>query len=91
MSTSSNPLVLRGAIISQGNSFLATVDNLPLVSYGDTAEEAESRLVRDFRNWAETCEEKGLLEKTLKEAGYTDVDDKTEIYLIFTDQEDESP
>ncbi len=88
MSTSSKPLVLRGQIISQGESFLATVENLPLVSYGDTAEEAEDRLVREFRNWAESCEEKGVLEKTLVKAGYADVDEETEIYLIFTDEED---
>ena len=88
MNTSSKSLVLRGTVISQGASFLATVDNLPLVSYGDTAAEAENRLVREFRNWAEVCEEKGMLEKILVEAGYQDVDEKTEIYLIFTDEEE---
>jgi hypothetical protein len=89
MNTSSKSLVLRGTVISQGASFLATVDNLPLVSYGDTAEEAENRLVREFRNWAEVCEEKGMLEKTLVEAGYREVDEQTEIYLIFTDEDEE--
>ena len=88
MNISSKSLVLRGTVISQGASFLATVDKLPLVSYGDTSEEAENRLVREFRNWAEACEEKGILEKTLVEAGYEDVDEKTEIYLIFTDDEE---
>ena len=88
MNISSKSLVLRGTVISQGTSFLATVDKLPLVSYGDTSEEAENRLVREFRNWAEMCEEKGILEKTLVEAGYEDVDEKTEIYLIFTDDEE---
>ena len=88
MNTSSKSLVLRGTVISQGASFLATVDNLPLVSYGDTVAEAENRLVREFRNWAEVCEEKGMLEKKLVEAGYQDVDEKTEIYLIFTDEEE---
>ena len=85
--TNSKPLVLRGAVISQGEAFLATVDRLPLVSYGDTAEEAESRLVRYFRNWAEAREEKGLLEKELIDAGYENVDEYTEIYLIFSDDE----
>ena len=87
MNTSSKSLVLRGTIINQGTSFLATVDNLPLMSYGDTVEEAENRLVRQFRTWAESCEEKGLLEKTLSSAGYDEIDDETEIYLVFTDEE----
>jgi len=87
MNTSSKSLVLRGTIINQGTSFLATVDNLPLMSYGDTVEEAENRLVSQFRTWAESCEEKGLLEKTLSGAGYDEIDDETEIYLVFTDEE----
>ncbi len=45
--------------------------------------------MREFRNWAEVCEEKGMLEKTLVEAGYREVDEQTEIYLIFTDEDEE--
>ena len=84
-------LVLRGAVISQGEAFLATVDRLPIVSYGDTAEEAMSRLVRDFRNWAEACELKGMLEKELIDAGYENVGEYSELYLIFSDEEEQQP
>lgn len=88
MSTNPKSLALRGAIIAQGQIFLATVENLPLASYGDTPEEAENRLVRQFRIWAEECEEKGILEQALIDAGFPDVDDHTEIYLIFSDDDE---
>ena len=80
-------LVLKGQILEQPGFFLATVESLPLVSRGDTAYEAEDRLVKEFRTWVQRCEERGSLELSLSDAGYPDVDDETEIHLIFTDED----
>jgi hypothetical protein len=80
-------LVLKGQILEQSGFFLATVESLPLVSRGDTAFEAEDGLAKEFRNWVQRCEERGNLEVSLSNAGYPDVDDETEIHLIFVDED----
>lgn len=65
---------------------MATVDNLPLVTRGDTTDEAESKLIRQVKNWVTTREENGTLERSLTEAGYDGFNNETEIILTFTDE-----
>ena len=81
-------LVLKGQVLKQPGFFLATIDNLPLVSRGDTLDEAESRLVQEVKGWVQQCEQQGTLESSLASAGYADVNDKTEILLIFSDEDE---
>ena len=87
-STKLSTLVLKGQVLEQPGFFLATVDNLPLVSRGDTSDEAESRLVDAVKRWVQTCEHQGNLESSFASAGYEDVNDKTEILLIFSDEDE---
>ena len=82
-STSSKPLVLRGTVISHDGVFHGAIDGLPLFSHGETLEEAESKLVRKLRSWAEEHEEKGMLEKELTAAGFENVNENTEIVLAL--------
>ena len=88
MSSNLKTLVLRGQIAQVGDAFMATVEKLPLFSRGDSPLEAENRLVRDFRNWVQACEEKGSLERELEDVGYSGIDDETEIHLIFSDDDE---
>ena len=88
-STKLNTLVLKGQVLEQPGFFLATVDNLPLVSRGDTSDEAESRLVDSLKRWVQTCEDEGNLESSFASAGYAEVDDKTGILLIFSDEDEQ--
>ena len=88
-STKLNTLALKGQVLEQPGFFLATVDNLPLVSRGDTSDEAESRLVDSLKRWVQTCEHEGNLGSSFASAGYADVDDKTEILLIFSDEDEQ--
>ena len=76
-------LVLRGSVISHDGVFHGSIDGLPLFSHGETLEEAESKLVRKLRSWAEEREEKGMLEKELMAAGFEDVNENTEIVLAL--------
>jgi len=67
-------------------SYQASIENLPLVSTGSSYEEATEELVRQFKDWAHECEEKGTLEAVLEKAGYPEVDDNTEIHLVVSDE-----
>ena len=87
-STRLKKLVLQGAMLEQSGVFLATVDNLPIISRGDTTDEAEDRLVKELKTWVKDCEDKGTLETSLATAGYPGVDRETEILLIFSDEEE---
>ena len=89
MNTNSKSLVLRGSVISHDGVFHGSIDGLPLFSHGETLEEAESKLVRKLRSWAEEREEKGLLEKELMNAGFENVNENTEIVLALNCEENE--
>ena len=81
-------LVLKGEVLEHSGVFLATVENLPLSSRGDTWDEAEDRLVQEIKQWVQSCEEEGTLEKSLATAGYPGIEDETEILLVFSDEEE---
>ena len=89
MNTNSKSLVLRGSVISHDGVFHGSIDRLPLFSHGETLEEAESKLVRKLRSWAEEREEKGMLEKELMDAGFENVNEDTEIVLALNCDENE--
>ena len=89
-SISSKPLVLRGSVISHDGVFHGSIDGLPLFSHGETLEEAESKLVRKLRSWAEEREEKGMLEKALMDAGFENVNENTEIVLALNCADDDN-
>ena len=89
MNTNSKSLVLRGSVISHDGVFHGSIDGLPLFSHGETLEEAESKLVRKLRSWAEEREEKGMLEKELMDAGFENVNEDTEIVLALNCDENE--
>ena len=89
MNTNSKSLVLRGSVISHDGVFHGSIDGLPLFSHGETLEEAESKLVRKLRSWAEEREEKGMLEKELMNAGFENVNENTEIVLALNCEENE--
>lgn len=86
---SSKSLVLRGSVISHEGVFHGSIDGLPLFSHGETLEEAESKLVRKLRSWAEEREEKGMLEKELMDAGFENVNENTEIVLALNCEDSE--
>ena len=86
---SSKSLVLRGSVISHDGIFHGSIDGLPLFSHGETLEEAESKLVRKLRSWAEEREEKGMLEKELMDAGFENVNENTEIVLALNCEDSE--
>ncbi|MBM3926584.1 MAG: hypothetical protein FJ320_11515 [SAR202 cluster bacterium] len=65
----------------------AAIENLPVASTGNSYEEATEELVRQFKDWAHECEEKGTLEASLEKAGYPRVDDSTEIHLMLIGEE----
>ena len=81
--------MLRGSVISHDGVFHGSIDGLPLFSHGETLEEAESKLVRKLRVWAEEREEKGMLEKALMAAGFENVNEKTEIVLALNCEDNE--
>ena len=79
-------VTLAARVVRDENGYLATIDNLSPVGKGATAEEAQDDLVEKFKSWVQASEGKGTLETTLSEAGYSGVDEDTELELRFVEQ-----
>ncbi len=82
-----NTVTLKTRMTKKEGSYEASIENLPLASIGSSYEEATEELVRQFKDWAHECEEKGTLEAALAKAGYPRVDDSTEIHLVVSNEE----
>ena len=55
-----------------GTTFQAFCPELVMVGFGDTPEEARSALRAQVSNYLEDCDEMGILEEVLIEAGFYD-------------------
>jgi hypothetical protein len=82
-----NTVTLKTRMTKKEGSYEASIENLPLTSKGESLEEAAEELVRQFKDWAHECEERGTLEAALSKAGYPRVDESTEIHLVLSDEE----
>jgi hypothetical protein len=69
-----------------GEGYVAMVPNLPLSATGSTLTNAQDQLAIEFKNWAFYCEENGILDSILAEAGHGVLDEETEICLTFSEQ-----
>ena len=68
------------------DAYLATIDNLSLTGTGSSVKETQDDLVEKFMSWVQACEGQETLETTLSEAGYSGVDEDTELELQFVEQ-----
>ena len=81
-------VVLQARVTPQDGGYQAVIDALALEAYGVTISEAQDDLVKSFRAWLESCEEKESLEQVMAEAGYPGVEEDTEIELHFVTPEE---
>ena len=78
-------LVLTARVVWKDDSFVASVDQLPLKGSGDTVREAQDQLVHVMRGWIETHDGQDGLEQALAQAGFVGVEEDTELQLEFVE------
>ena len=74
---------MEARLVKKEVDYLATIDALDLTGSGATAEEAQDDLVNKFMSWVQTFDGRGTLEAQLAEAGYSGVNEDTELELRF--------
>ncbi len=74
----------------QEGVYLASIEPLGLSAEGDTVEAAQDELINVMRNWIEMLDSRSLLEETLAQAGFTGVEEGTELQLEFVEQSPEA-
>ena len=84
-STNTEQVTLLARVTEKDNGFVATVEGLTLTGDGDTVEEAQDDLVAKFMSWVQACDGQESLESALSEAGYSNVDEDTELQLQFVE------
>ncbi len=78
-------LILTARVVWENGGYIASVDQLPLKSSGDSVREAQDQLVQAMRGWIETHDGQDGLEQALAQAGYDGVEEATELQLEFVE------
>jgi len=77
-------LVLTAHVVREDEGYVARLGGLELTGSGESIQQAQDELVDKLRGWIEIHEADETLEKALSEAGFSEVDEDTEIQLEFT-------
>ncbi|HEU0020542.1 MAG TPA: hypothetical protein VFR55_02555 [Dehalococcoidia bacterium] len=77
-------LVLTAQVVRVDEGYVARLEELELEGSGESIQEAQDELVDNLRDWIETQEVGETLEQALRDAGFSGVDENTEIQLEFT-------
>ena len=78
-------LKLTARIASEDGVYLAKVDQVPIEATGASVEEAKDELVEAVRSWIQTQDRTDTLESILSGAGFSGVDEDTEVQLEFVE------
>lgn len=78
-------LTLTARIALEDGVYLAKVDQVPIEATGVSIEEAKDELVEAVRSWIQTQDRTDALETTLSGAGFSGVDEDTEVQLEFVE------
>ena len=78
-------VLLTAQINTEDDRYVVRLDDLGLVSEGETLEAAQEELIQIVRAWIESHDGTDTLSSVLADAGYPGVDDETELQLEFAE------
>ena len=78
-------VLLTAQINMEDDRYVARLDDLALVSEGETLEAAQEELIQIVRAWIESHDGTDTLSSVLVDAGNPSVDDETELQLEFVE------
>ena len=78
-------VLLTAQINTEDDRYVVRLDDLGLVSEGETLEAAQEELIQIVRAWIESHDGTDTLSSVLADAGYPDVDEETELQLEFAE------
>ncbi|MEC9237156.1 MAG: hypothetical protein VYC69_00670 [Chloroflexota bacterium] len=76
-------VLLTAQINTEDDRYVVRLDDLGLVSEGETLEAAQEELIQIVRAWIESHDGTDTLSSVLADAGYPGVDEETELQLEF--------
>ena len=76
---------LTAQINTEDDRYVVRLDDLGLVSEGETLEAAQEELIQIVRAWIESHDGTDTLSGVLADAGYPGVDEETELQLEFAE------
>ena len=76
---------LTAQINTEDDKYVVRLDDLGLVSEGETLEAAQEELIQIVRAWIESHYGTANLRSVLADAGYPGVDEETELQLEFAE------
>ena len=77
---------LTAQINTEDDRYVVRLDDLGLVSEGETIEAAQEELIQIVRAWIESHDGTDTLSSVLADAGYPGVEEETELQLEFADE-----
>ena len=80
-------VLLTAQINTEDDRYVVRLDDLGLVSEGETLEAAQEELIQIVRAWIESHDGTDTLSSVLADAGYPGVDEETELQLEFAEAE----
>ena len=78
-------VLLTAQINTEDDRYVVRLDDLGLVSEGETLEAAQEELIQIVRAWIESHDGTDTLSSVLADAGYPGVDEETELQLEFAE------
>ena len=78
-------VLLTAQINTEDDRYIVRLDDLGLVSEGETLEAAQEELIQIVRAWIESHDGTDTLSSVLADAGYPGVDEETELQLEFAE------
>ena len=78
-------VLLTAQINTENDRYVVRLDDLGLVSEGETLEAAQEELIQIVRAWIESHDGTDTLSGVLADAGYPGVDEETELQLEFAE------
>ena len=78
-------VLLTAQIKTEDDRYVVRLDDLGLVSEGETLEAAQEELIQIVRAWIESHDGTDTLSSVLADAGYPGVDEETELQLEFAE------
>ena len=79
-------VLLTAQINTEDDRYVVRLDDLGLVSEGETLEAAQEELIQIVRAWIESHDGTDTLSSVLADAGYPGVDEETELQLEFAEK-----
>ena len=79
-------VLLTAQINTEDDRYVVRLDDLGLVSEGETLEAAQEELIQIVRAWIESHDGTDTLSSVLADAGYPGVEEETELQLEFADE-----